>query len=111
MSLDNSSRSITVVKDSLTTEPDGKKYPTKHYNLDAVIAVGYRINSKPSFIALLNTEDSAMNSLSTVPRDMRPLNLHEGDLRRTSMQSLMSLTVMSEIIFCAIGVFRIRLMR
>ena len=46
----------------MTTEPDGKKYPTKHYNLDAVIAVGYRINSKPSFIALLNTEDSAMNS-------------------------------------------------
>ena len=75
----------SVVKDSLTTEPDGKKYPTKHYNLDAVIAVGYRINSKPSFIALLNTEDSAMNSLSTVPRDMRPLNLREGDRRRTSM--------------------------
>ena len=72
----------------MTTEPDGKKYPTKHYNLDAVIAVGYRINSKPSFIALLNTEDSAMNSLSTVPRDMRPLNLREGDLRRTSMQAV-----------------------
>lgn len=35
-----------VVKDSLTTGPDRKKYQTKHYNLDAVIAVGYRINSK-----------------------------------------------------------------
>lgn len=36
----------SVVKDSLTTGPDGKKYQTKHYNLDAVITVGYRINSK-----------------------------------------------------------------
>ncbi len=25
---------------------DGKKYKTKHYNLDAIIAVGYRVNSK-----------------------------------------------------------------
>ena len=25
---------------------DGKKYSTNHYNLDAIIAVGYRVNSK-----------------------------------------------------------------
>ncbi|MCD7732106.1 MAG: virulence RhuM family protein [Oscillospiraceae bacterium] len=29
-----------------TTADDGKKYLVKYYNLDAVIAVGYRINSK-----------------------------------------------------------------
>ena len=29
-----------------TTAADGKNYPTKYYNLDAVIAVGYRVNSK-----------------------------------------------------------------
>ncbi len=27
------------------TAADGKKYTTKHYNLDAIIAVGYRVNS------------------------------------------------------------------
>lgn len=35
-----------VVKDFLTTASDGKKYNVLHYNLDAIIAVGYRINSK-----------------------------------------------------------------
>ncbi|MBL0709742.1 MAG: virulence RhuM family protein [Colwellia sp.] len=28
-----------------TTADDGKKYQTKYYNLDAVISVGYRVNS------------------------------------------------------------------
>jgi len=28
------------------TAADGKNYQTKHYNLDAIIAVGYRVNSK-----------------------------------------------------------------
>ena len=36
----------SVVKDFLTTAKDGKKYNVLHYNLDAIIAVGYRINSK-----------------------------------------------------------------
>ncbi|MCF6362232.1 MAG: virulence RhuM family protein [Gammaproteobacteria bacterium] len=34
-----------VVKDSFTTAADGKRYQTRHYNLDAIIAVGYRVNS------------------------------------------------------------------
>ena len=29
-----------------TTAADGKKYSVKYYNLDAIIAVGYRVNSK-----------------------------------------------------------------
>ena len=29
-----------------TTAADGKNYPTRYYNLDAIIAVGYRVNSK-----------------------------------------------------------------
>ncbi len=29
-----------------TTAQDGKKYKTKYYNLDAIIAVGYRVNSQ-----------------------------------------------------------------
>jgi len=34
-----------VVKDYLTTAADGKNYPTRHYNLEAIIAVGYRVKS------------------------------------------------------------------
>lgn len=34
-----------VVKESLTTAADGKAYPTQHYNLDAILAVGYRVRS------------------------------------------------------------------
>jgi len=36
----------SVVKEFFTTAQDGKKYKTKFYNLDAIIAVGYRVNSK-----------------------------------------------------------------
>lgn len=36
----------SVVKESLTTASDGKNYRTKYYNLDAIISVGYRVNSK-----------------------------------------------------------------
>lgn len=35
----------SVVKDSLTTASDGKKYKTKFYNLDVIISVGYRVRS------------------------------------------------------------------
>lgn len=36
----------TVVKDSLTTTSDGKKYRTKYYSLDVIISVGYRVKSQ-----------------------------------------------------------------
>jgi hypothetical protein len=35
----------SVVKDSLTTAADGKRYTTKLYNLEAILAVGYRVRS------------------------------------------------------------------
>lgn len=35
----------SVVKESLTTAADGKSYLTKLYNLDAILAVGYRVRS------------------------------------------------------------------
>jgi Virulence protein RhuM family len=38
--------SNSVVKESLTTATDGKKYNTKYYNLDVIISVGYRVKSK-----------------------------------------------------------------
>jgi death-on-curing family protein len=34
-----------VVKESLTTAADGKKYKVKYYNLDVIISVGYRVKS------------------------------------------------------------------
>lgn len=37
---------VSVVKESLTTASDGKRYKTKHYNLDVIISVGYQVKSK-----------------------------------------------------------------
>ncbi|MDR1417054.1 MAG: virulence RhuM family protein, partial [Prevotellaceae bacterium] len=36
----------SATEDFSVTASDGKTYKTKHYNLDAIIAVGYRVNSK-----------------------------------------------------------------
>ena len=36
----------SVIRDSRITASDGKNYKTKFYNLDAIISVGYRVNSK-----------------------------------------------------------------
>jgi hypothetical protein len=35
----------SVTEDSSVTAPDGKNYLTKLYNLDAILAVGYRVRS------------------------------------------------------------------
>ena len=35
----------SVVKEYLTTATDGKNYHIKHYNLDVIISVGYRVKS------------------------------------------------------------------
>lgn len=36
----------SVCKDFLHTAADGKNYKTKYYNLDAIISVGFKVNSK-----------------------------------------------------------------
>lgn len=36
----------SAVKDFLTTATDGKRYKVKFYNLDAILSVGYRVNSR-----------------------------------------------------------------
>lgn len=43
--IDNELSENSVVKDSLTTAADGKQYQTKQYNLDAILAVGFRVRS------------------------------------------------------------------
>jgi hypothetical protein len=35
----------SVTEEFSVTASDGKQYRTKHYNLDAIIAIGYRVNS------------------------------------------------------------------
>jgi hypothetical protein len=35
----------SVTEESSVTAADGKNYPTKLYNLDAILAVGYRVCS------------------------------------------------------------------
>ncbi|PJB73345.1 MAG: hydroxyacid dehydrogenase [Alphaproteobacteria bacterium CG_4_9_14_3_um_filter_47_13] len=42
---DNELSEISVVKESLTTAADNKQYQTKMYNLDAILAVGFRVRS------------------------------------------------------------------
>ena len=36
----------SVIRNFRITADDGKQYNTKHYNLDTIIALGYRVNSK-----------------------------------------------------------------
>jgi len=36
----------SVIRNFRITAADGKSYSTNHYSLDAIIAVGYRVNSK-----------------------------------------------------------------
>jgi hypothetical protein len=40
----------SVIKEFLITAADGKKYETKFYSLDAIITVGYRVNSERGMI-------------------------------------------------------------
>ena len=42
---DNELDKNSVVEDYSVTASDGKKYKTKHYSLEAIIAVGYRVNT------------------------------------------------------------------
>lgn len=41
----NELNELSVIRKFRITASDGKNYNTKHYNLDAVISVGYRVNS------------------------------------------------------------------
>ena len=36
----------SVIRKFLITASDGKNYNTQHYNLEVIISLGYRINSK-----------------------------------------------------------------
>ncbi|MFO7971306.1 MAG: RhuM family protein [Desulfatiglandaceae bacterium] len=43
---DSELEEISVIRNFRITAADGKNYDTKHYNLSAIIAVGYKVNSE-----------------------------------------------------------------
>ncbi len=43
--IDNELQEYSVIRNFRITASDGKNYNTKHYNLSAIIAVGYKVNS------------------------------------------------------------------
>ncbi|MCC5839875.1 MAG: virulence RhuM family protein [Opitutales bacterium] len=43
---DNELQEDSVIRKFRITAPDGKSYETQHYNLSAIIAVGYKVNSE-----------------------------------------------------------------
>ncbi len=43
---DNELEETSVIRNFRITATDGKNYDTKHYNLSAIIAVGYKVNSE-----------------------------------------------------------------
>jgi hypothetical protein len=48
----------SVTEEYSTTASDGKNYRVKHYNLDAIISIGYRINSTRAHLLALSVEDT-----------------------------------------------------
>lgn len=42
---DNELSSESVIKDYLITASDGEQYQAKHYSLDMILAIGYRVRS------------------------------------------------------------------
>ncbi len=53
--VDNELEEAAVIKQYLTTAADGKNYQVKHYNLQAIIAVGFKIeNDRAVLNAWLN---------------------------------------------------------
>lgn len=43
---DNELQEVSVIRKFRITASDGKNYNTQHFNLSAIIAVGYKVNSE-----------------------------------------------------------------
>ena len=72
-----------VVKEFLTTATDGKNYRTLHYNLDAIISVGYRVNSKKA-TAFRKWATSVLNEYIRKGFVMDDDRLKQGTAQRTA---------------------------
>ena len=83
---DSELKEHSVVKESFTTAKDGKQYKAKFYNLDAIIAVGYRVNSKKAtkfriwatgILRDYLVKGFSLNQRNLVSSERRFNNLHE----------------------------------
>jgi len=61
---DNELEESSVVKQYLTTAADGKSYDTQRYNLAAILAVGYKVNSER---AVCDVVDAGKIKLTSLP--------------------------------------------
>jgi hypothetical protein len=61
----------SVVEEFSVTANDGKNYKTKFYNLDAIIAVGYRVNSKQATQFRIEQDK---NYISDLDRELKKLS-------------------------------------
>ncbi len=59
---DNELEEEAVIRNFRITAQDGKNYNTKHYNLSAIIAVGYKVNSESEFEKYRIVEDRLYQS-------------------------------------------------
>lgn len=64
----------SVVKESSTTAADGKAYNTKLYNLDLILAIGYRVRKQDVAVA--------KNDLTADAEDLKAIEGLEKDLKR-----------------------------
>ena len=64
----------SVIRKFLTTASDGKDYETCYYNLDAIISVGYRVNSRPVMFCLGMPSGSytSLTSMASSPSASAP---------------------------------------
>ena len=77
----------SVVKDSLTTAKDGKRYKTQYYNLDVIISVGYRVRSKRGtqfrIWATTVLKDNLIKGYSINEKRLKEQNIRLQDLQKT----------------------------
>ena len=64
---DGELRQDSVVKESLTTAADGKNYRTKLYNLDLILAIGYRVRGELRVVTNGPVRDHNANQVLSDP--------------------------------------------
>jgi len=68
----------SVVKESLTTASDGKKYRTQLHNLDLILAIGYRVRSPRG------VQFRQWASIAADEADLKAIEQLEQDLKTTA---------------------------
>jgi hypothetical protein len=87
-------REDSVIRKFRTTAADGKNYNTQFYNLDAIIAVGFRVNSARAIqfrqwaaSVLRDKKDSTIRNFRTVQKGGRRLYCVSAFVRTSARQA------------------------